>query len=65
MEMNVGNALRARITAIVGNVTLRLTSGADLVGTAALSLDGKVVTLTVGGTIWSIPLDSIVAVGGA
>ncbi len=55
--------LMQRIVSATGSVTLRLINGTDLTGTATVSKDQRLITLTAGSTVWTVPEDALLAVG--
>lgn len=57
------HTLTQRIMSTTGDVTLRLIDGTELTGTATVSPDGRVITLTAGSTVWTVPGESLLAVG--
>jgi hypothetical protein len=67
MNYNPHRILTNRLAGLVPgtSVTLRLTSGTDLTGTATLSSEHTVVTLTTSApaVVWTVPCTNIIAVG--
>jgi len=66
------SALASRIAAIAGDTTLQLADGTTITGPATVTgptsngvTTPLTVTVTAAGVTWTVPLDSVLAVGGA